>query len=125
MIKISEIIDDDNELIGGDDAPRNGSDIETRASLSTDTNRLMNTQSFNLNSFATFFSSSLYEGIDLQDNLNKLSQLIFTTFAEFILNSKTIDFNKLSDGQKDILRQLTSEFTIGVDEIMASNCMIF
>lgn len=124
MNKISEIIDDDNELIGASDKPVGGSDTETMASGTSDSNRLKSSQSYSWNSFATFFGSSLYENnsdINSEDNLNKLSQLIFTTFAEFILNSKVVDYDKLGDEQKNILRQLTSEFTIGVDEILASD----
>lgn len=121
MVKISEIIDDDNELIGSSDSPSSGSDIETRANGTTDRNKGISSQNFSWNTFATFFSGSLYEGKDGQDNLNQLSRLVFDTFGEFILNSKVVDYDKLGDEQKNILRQLTSEFTIGVDEIMASN----
>lgn len=122
MVKISEIIDDDNELIGQNDSPQNGADMETRVGKNTtDQNKLINGQRFSWNTFATFFSGSLYEGKDGQDNLNRLSRLVFDTFGEFILNSKVVDYDKLGDEQKNILRQLTSEFAIGVDEIMASN----
>lgn len=124
MNKISEIIDDDNELIGASDKPSGGSDAETFANGTTDRNKGISSQNYSWNTFATFFSGSLYENdnnINPQDNLNLLSRLVFDTFGEFILNSKVVDYDKLGDEQKNALRQLTSEFAIGVDEIMTSN----
>ena len=123
-MKISEIIDDNNELIGSNDSPSNGSDLETRVGKkTTDTNRGINTQNFSWNSFATFFGSMLYEDDDnekLIENSNKLRRLIYSTFGDFLNDCNGISYDKLDEDKLEELSQLTKEFVIQVDEIMNS-----
>lgn len=80
--KIEEIIDNNGNLIGSDDTPKNGSDLETRANNTTDYNAQVHGQNFK-NDFLGRFGFYFYESEeDVSKLKDDLARLMYEKFIE-------------------------------------------
>jgi len=86
--KINEIIDSEGELIGGNGVPEHGSDLETRASNTTDYNMNVGTQKFKYNSMAMmgFNMIPFYEGKEGEDVKTELLDTLSKYFYEYYID---------------------------------------
>jgi hypothetical protein len=83
-----EIIDSNGDLIGNDRIPRNGSDLETQASNTTDYNAKIGAQPYRYDMLSRFGFSLLpfFEGVEKEpvntELLNDLSKLMYDKYME-------------------------------------------
>ena len=97
--EIDEIIDSNGDLIGIDDTPKSGSDLESQANGTTDHNIRIGTQPYSYDVMARFGFGLLpfFESID-NDKHNELISNICTILFNFkvsVLKSYTKKINKL------------------------------
>lgn len=82
---INEIIDSNDNLIGHDEEPENGNDLETRANRTTDFNARAHAQNFK-NDFLGRFGFYFYESEDKGDNIPPivmdLAKLMYDKYIE-------------------------------------------
>ena len=84
-----EIIDSNGELIGKDNTPKNGSDLETQASNTTDYNQKIGQQPFRYDMLGKFGFTLLpfFEGKESQEQLelmNDLAKLAYDRYMEIL-----------------------------------------
>lgn len=83
-----EIIDTNGELIGNEDMPKNGSDLETAANNTTDYNAKISTQPFRYDMLGRFgftlmpFMEGKEENQEQKDLLNDLAKLMYDKYME-------------------------------------------
>lgn len=108
--ELMEIIDSNGDLIGKNDVPTNGSDLETGANGTTDYNAKVGTQPFRYDMLGRFGFTLMpfMEGKENQGQLellNDLSELMHDRFKDIIEhyyrnpNKLKSDYRKLSEGQ--------------------------
>ncbi len=87
--EIQEIIDANGELIGSDDIPKNGSNLETQANNTTDHNAKIAQQPYRYDMMGRFGFNLMpfYEGEDKEPEnelLDKLSRLMYDKYMEML-----------------------------------------
>jgi hypothetical protein len=88
--KLIEIIDSNNSLIGNDDIPTTGSDLESKSNKTTDYNRIIGNQPYSYDMLARFGFGLLpfYENKDNNQEknnlLNELSELVYNKKIELL-----------------------------------------
>lgn len=107
---LTEIIDSNGELIGSDAIPTNGSDLESRASNTTDYNANISHQPFKYDMLSRFgftlmpfMESKEIESLNA-DNVCKLIHEMFITTLEYYYrhpNKLKSDFRLLSDDSEE------------------------
>jgi hypothetical protein len=85
--EITEIIDGNGELIGNDDYPQNGSNLDTQAKKTTDYNAKVGTQPFRYDTMGRFGFTLLpfsegKENKEQADLVGELSNLMFERYLE-------------------------------------------
>lgn len=85
--KLQEIIDSNGELIGSNDIPSTGADLETQAKKTTDYNQKIGTQPFRYDMLGRFGFTMLpfYEGENEQvmpEIINDLANLMYNKYME-------------------------------------------
>jgi hypothetical protein len=124
-----EIIDSNGELIGKNDVPSTGSDLESQASNTTDYNQKVGTQPFRYDMLGRFGFSMFpfMEGKENQQQLELLQDLINLMFdrykeiMEFYYrnpNKLKPDFRKLSDGTADPQKDVNVEYAKKIIKIV-------
>lgn len=115
--KIEEIIDSNGDIIGVNDAPENGANLETNASNTTDYNAQVHGQNFR-NDFLGRFGFYFYEGEEENPNkiVDDIARVMYERFKE-VLNyyhenpdeldndfqeHSEVDFDSLPEGNKKI-----------------------
>jgi len=115
--KIEEIIDSNGDIIGVNDAPENGANLETNASNTTDYNAQVHGQNFR-NDFMGRFGFYFYEGEEEKPNkiVDDIARVMYDKFKE-VLNyyhenpdeldkdfqeHNEVDFDSLPEGNKKI-----------------------
>lgn len=83
---IKEIVDSDGSLIGDDDIPTTGSDLESRSNKTTDYNVGVGTQPFRYDMLGRFGFTLLpfFEGKENKEQTNLLSDLSELAFEKYI-----------------------------------------
>ena len=87
--KLAEIIDSNGDLIGSEDIPKNGADLESQASNTTDYNAKVGTQPFRYDMLGRFGFTLLpfFEGKENQGQvelLNDLAELAYNRYMEIL-----------------------------------------
>lgn len=115
--QLSEIIDSDGDLIGIEDAPTNGSNLDTQASHTTDHNLNIGNQPFTFNSLSRFgfMMMPFYEGKNDEQSQTQITadlyDIIFGRFSEILKyyyknpNLLKSDYRKLDDKNDDIQKE--------------------
>ena len=118
--KILEIIDDENNIIGTEDAPENGKNLETQAKRTTDYNMKIHGQEFGKDGFLWRFGFYFYEGKTtdkklVEDTLNnKFDNEFVTKSKEELIKKEKLTkvadlLNKLSDNDVEQLVNILIE----------------
>lgn len=81
-----EIIDSDGELIGSDDIPKNGANLETQANNTTDYNAKIGTQPYRYDMLGRFGFTLMpfMEGKENQEQLNLLNDLAKLMYNNYL-----------------------------------------
>lgn len=119
--KLFEIIDSNGELIGSEDIPHNGANLETQANNTTDYNVQIGTQPFRYDMLGRFGFTLLpfMEGKENQGQselLGDLVDLMYDRYAEILKfyyknpNKLKSDFRKLSSGESDPQKEVNFEY---------------
>lgn len=115
--KLKEIIDSNGDLIGINDVPTSGADLETRASNTTDYNLKVGQQPFRYDMLGRFgftlmpFMESEEErnnnvDIDFNELINVVQETYLLTLEYYYKNPNKLksDFRKISDGDENKLK---------------------
>lgn len=108
--ELMEIIDSNNDLIGSDAVPKNGSDLESQASNTTDYNVGIGTQPFRYDmlgrfgfTLMPFFEGKENDGqLDMKKDLNNLLKIFYGEILEFYYrnpNKLKSDFRKYKNDE--------------------------
>jgi len=84
---VNEIIDDDNTLIGANNIPTHGGNLETQASGTTDDNMKKSTQPYSFDSLARFgfyFGGLYFENDNKENQEDKTQDPMFRSLAELM-----------------------------------------
>lgn len=119
--KLFEIIDSNGELIGSEDIPHNGANLETQANNTTDYNVQIGTQPFRYDMLGRFGFTLLpfMEGKENQGQselLGDLVDLMYDRYAEILKfyyknpNKLKSDFRKLSSRESDPQKEVNFEY---------------
>lgn len=119
--KINEIINSNDELIGSDAIPKNGSDLESQSNGTTDMNVSKSAQPFRYDMLGRFGFTLLpfFEGKENQEQtemLNDLINLMYDRYKEILEfyyrnpNKLKSDFRKLSSGESDPKKEVNVEY---------------
>lgn len=119
--KINEIINSNDELIGSDAIPQNGSDLESQSNGTTDMNVSKSAQPFRYDMLGRFGFTLLpfFEGKENQEQtemLNDLINLMYDRYKEILEfyyrnpNKLKSDFRKLSSGESDPKKEVNVEY---------------
>jgi len=88
---IDEIINSDGELIGGDDSPNSGSNLETQANNTTDYNAKIGHQPYRYDMLGRFGFTLLpfFEGVEGEENkpnelINELAKYMYNRYMEIL-----------------------------------------
>ena len=120
--QINEIIDDNDDLIGADDMPQNGSDLESQANNTTDYNAKVGHQPFRYDMLGRFGFTLLpfFEGKENQkqnEMVNDLIKLLYNFFIEklkyYYKNPTKLknDYRVLNDKEYDYDSDIKTELT--------------
>ena len=119
---LKEIIDSNGSLIGLNDIPQNGSDLESQAHGTTDTNAKIGQQPFRYDMMGRFGFSNLpfmEEGTEDQGELgliSDLSNLMYERYKEILgfyyknPNKLKSDYRKISNGTADSDKEVNVEY---------------
>jgi len=113
--KISEVVDSYGELIGGDDKPRSGVDLESQASNTTDYNAKVKAQPFRYDMLGRFGFTMLpfFEGDgneDVNDNENELLSNIAKILHKNYLNTLEYYYRNPNKLKSDFRKQSKLDF---------------
>lgn len=119
--KLFEIIDSNGELIGSEDIPQNGANLETQANNTTDYNVQIGTQPFRYDMLGRFGFTLLpfMEGKENQGQselLGDLVNLMYDRYEEILKfyyknpNKLKSDFRKLSSRESDPQKEVNFEY---------------
>jgi len=124
-----EIIDTNGELIGTNDIPTTGADLESQASNTTDYNAKIGTQPFRYDMLGRFGFTMMpfMEGKEDQNEnelLNELGELMYNRYVEILKfyyknpNKLKSDYRKISDGNGDVNKEVNSEYANKIMKIV-------
>lgn len=129
---LQEIIDGNGELIGVNDIPTTGADLETQANNTTDYNAKIGTQPFRYDMLGRFGFSMMpfMEGKEDQSEnelLCELGELMYDRYVEILKfyyknpNKLKSDYRKISDGDSDVNKEVNSEYANKIMKIVVKH----
>lgn len=127
-----EIIDSNGELIGVDDIPTTGADLESQANNTTDYNAKIGTQPFRYDMLGRFGFSMMpfMEGKEDQSEnelLSELGELMYDRYVEILKfyyknpNKLKSDYRKISDGDSNVNKEVNSEYANKIMKIVVKH----
>ena len=127
-----EIIDSNGELIGTNDIPTTGADLESQANNTTDYNAKIGTQPFRYDMLGRFGFSMMpfMEGKEDQSEnelLSELGELMYDRYVEILKfyyknpNKLKSDYRKISDGDGDVNKEVNSEYANKIMKIVVKH----
>ena len=116
-----EIIDSNGELIGINDIPTTGADLETQANNTTDYNAKIGTQPFRYDMLGRFGFTLLpfFEGEENQEQVelfSELEKLMYDKYVEILKfyyknpNKLKSDYRKIIDGSSDVNKEVNGDY---------------